>query len=185
MSNVQKPFQRLKEKGLRCRLEKCFFAQSSVEHLSFNLSKEGISKGRNVDAVINMPAPKNVSDLKSFLGQLQFYSKFLQNLSTVVEPLSLLTRKNIPWKWEAEEGAAFKRVNDLLCTDTVLTHFDQSLPVGVSCYASNVGIGAVRDTHSNTEKLQPNTERSLGYNLRPIKVSSFSSWKTFHSGNRS
>ena len=81
--------------------------------------------------------------ISSFLGQLQFYSKFLQNLSTDVEPLFRLTRKNIPWQWGAEEEAVFKQVKDLLWNDTLLTHFDQSLPIGISCDASNVGIGAV------------------------------------------
>ena len=46
-------------------------------------------------------------------------------------------------QWGAEIETAFKRVKDFLCTDTVLTHFDQSLPVGISCDVSNVGIGAV------------------------------------------
>ena len=87
-----------------------------------------------------MPTPKNVSDLKFFLGQLQFYSKFLQNISTVAKPLFRLTRKNISWQWGAEEETASI---ELLCADTVLTPFGQSLPVGTSCGASNVGIGAV------------------------------------------
>ena len=138
LSKVPKLFQRLKEKGIRCLLEQCVFAQPSVEYLGFNLSKEGISKGHKVDTVINMPAPKTGKDLKSFLGQLQFYSKFLENLSTVVGPLFRLTRKNISWQWEAD-----KKVKELLCTDTVLPHFDQLLSVGISCDASNVGIGAV------------------------------------------
>ena len=90
-----------------------------------------------------MPALKNVSDLKSSLGQLQLYSKFLQNLSTFVQPLVRLTKKNIPWQWGAEEETTFKNVKELLCTDTVLTHFDKSLPVRISCDASKVGIGAV------------------------------------------
>ena len=142
LTNARKLFQRLKEKSLRC-LEKCVFAQSPVEHLGFNLLKEGISKGHTVDAVINMPVFKNVSHLKPFLGQLQFYINFFKNLSTFIEPLFRLNRKNIPWQWGAEIETAFKRVKDFLCTDTVRTHFDQSLSVGISCDISNVGIGAV------------------------------------------
>ena len=77
--NVRKIVQRLKEEDLRCRIEKCVFAQSSVGYLSFNLSKKGISKSHKDNAVINMLAPKNVFDLKSFLGQLQFYNKFISS----------------------------------------------------------------------------------------------------------
>ena len=46
------------------------------------------------------------------------------------------------WKWK-EKKEAFQTVKDMLCTDMVLAHFDLSLPIGISCDASNVNIGAV------------------------------------------
>ena len=143
LSNVRNLFQRLHDKGLRCRLDKCVFAKPSIEYLGYILSKEGIAKGPKVDAVISMPAPENVSELKSFLGQIQFYSKFLEDLSTVLEPLNRLQRKNVSWHWGAEEQAAFQTVKTMLCTDNVLAHFDPSLPIGIACDASSVGVGAV------------------------------------------
>ena len=60
-----------------------------------------------------------------------------------MEPLYWLTKKNSQWIWGAEEQAAFDTVKSLLCDDTVLAHFDPSLPIGMACDASNVGIGAV------------------------------------------
>ena len=71
------------------------------------------------------------------------YSKFLPNLSTHLEPLYRLTKKNSRWIWGAEEQAAFDTVKSLLCEDTVLAHFDPFLSIGIACDASNVGIGAV------------------------------------------
>ena len=53
-----------------------------------------------------------------------------------------LTRNSIEWKWKEKEKA-FQTVKDMLCTDMVLAHFDPSLPIGISCDAFNVGIGAV------------------------------------------
>jgi transposase InsO family protein len=141
--NLRALLKRLSERGLRCNLKKCKFAQSSVEYLGHILSRDGLSKGSKVDAIINMPAPTEVSSLKSFLGSVQFYGKFLNNLSTLTEPLSRLTKKNVQWRWTADEQSAFQRLKDLLCTDTVLAHFDPNLPLGLSCDASNVGIGAV------------------------------------------
>ena len=52
--------QRLQDKGLRCNLAKCVFAQSFVEYLGHTLSLDGVSKGKKVDAVIRMPPPSNV-----------------------------------------------------------------------------------------------------------------------------
>ena len=143
LQNLRALLQRLQDKGLRCNLDKCVFAQPSVDYLGHTLSRDGISKGRKVDAVVKMPPPTDVSTLRSFLGSIQFYGKFIPNLSTLTEPLTRLTRKGSPWKWENEEQAAFQRLRDILCTDTVLAHFDPDLQIGISCDASEVGIGAV------------------------------------------
>ena len=64
-------------------------------------------------------------------------------MSTITEPLHRLTRKETPWEWTEIEQSAFETVKELLCEDTVLAHFDPSMTLGVSCDASNVGIGAV------------------------------------------
>ena len=143
IQNLRALLKRLEEKGLRCRLEKCLFAQPSVEYLGYILSQQGIAKGPKVDAVKMMPPPENVSSLRSFLGSVQFYGKFLPNLATITEPLHRLTKKDIPWSWGAEEQEAFQKLKDLLCTDTILVHFNPTLPIGISCDASEVGLGAV------------------------------------------
>lgn len=143
LQNLRALLQRLQDKGLRCNLKNCTFAQPSVEYLGHTLSRNGISKGRKVDAVVKMPPPTNVSTLRSFLGSVQFYSKFIHNFSTLTEPLTRLTRKDTPWRWGGEEQAAFQRLRDLLCTDAVLAHFDPAQQIGISCDASEVGIGAV------------------------------------------
>ena len=76
-------------------------------------------------------------------GSVQFYSKFIQNLSIVTEPLTRLTTNDKQWSWGAKEEATFQELKDLLCTDTVLAHFDPAQQISISCDASNVGIGAV------------------------------------------
>ena len=91
-----------------------------------------------------MPTPKNISTLKSFLASVQFYSKFLPPyFSEITEPLYKLIRKGQQWKWGEEEATSFKKIKRLLCTETVLAHYDPSLPLGLFCDASECGIGAV------------------------------------------
>ena len=143
VNNLRRLLQRLQDNGLRCRLHKCSFAQPYVEYLGHYLSKDGVAKGPKVDAVTSMPPPQDISSLRSFLGQVQFYGKFLPNLSTQLEPLYTLTKKDSPWSWGPSQETAFQEVKKLLSADTVLAHFDPSLEVGISCDASNVGIGAV------------------------------------------
>ena len=71
LHNLRALFSRLQEKGLRCRLEKCSFAQPSVEYLGFMISNQGIAKGHKVDAIVRMPPPADVTTLRSFLGSVQ------------------------------------------------------------------------------------------------------------------
>ena len=143
LQNLRALLQRLQERGLRCRLEKCSFAQPSIEYLGCTLSSHGIAKGPKVNAVRMMPPPTNSAGLRSFLGSVQFYSKFLPDLATVTEPLHNLTRKNVQWKWGTEEQSAFQKLKELLSMDMVLAHFDPTLPIGISCDASEVGLGVV------------------------------------------
>ena len=96
-----------------------------------------------MDAVIRMPPPSDVSTLRSFLGSVKFYGKFIPNLATLLEPLNRLLRKKTPWARNAQEKEAFQKLKDELGKDHVLAHFDPTLQVGISCDAFNVGIGVV------------------------------------------
>ena len=107
-------------------MKKCSFAQPSVEYLGHIMSRDDIAKGRKADAVAKMPPPTNVSTLRSFLGSVQFYGKFIPNLSTLTEPLTHLTRKDTAWKWDNEEQTAFQCLKDVLGADAVLAHFDRT-----------------------------------------------------------
>ena len=141
--NLKRLLQRLLKKGLRCRKEKCQFAQSEVEYLGHVLSGSGISKGTKMDNVINMPEPTDVSTLRSFLGSVQFYSKFLPpSFSTTAAPLYRLLRDKVAWKWTELEKSGFEELKHLLSSDFVLVHFDSSLPLGIAYDASSIGIGA-------------------------------------------
>ena len=148
------------------------------------LSSEGIHRGPNVNTLNEMPAPHDMSTLRSFLGSVQFCAKFLlPTFASVAEPLYRLTRKGHRWAWGSEEEAAFRRLKELLSAADVLAHFDPSLPLGVTCDASAVGIGASlfhlysdggerpianisKTLTAKSAQLQPDTKRSVGYHLR-------------------
>ena len=141
--NLERLLERLQSKGLRCRKEKCQFAQLEVEYLGHVLSKKGISMGGKVDAVRDMPIPADISALRSFLGSVQFYSKFLPpTFSTLASPLYHLLRSDVPWKWGKREQEAFDSLKQLLSSTNVLAYFDALVPLGIACNALNVGIGA-------------------------------------------
>ena len=109
------------------------FAQSFVEYLGNTLSRNGVSKGKKLDAVIRMPPCLDVSTLHSFLGSVQFYGKLIPNLTTLSENLNRLLRKETPWTWSAQEQEAFKTLKIELGKDHVLVHFDPALYRWVFC----------------------------------------------------
>ena len=143
LNNLRRLLKRLNNRGLRCRIQKCVFAQDSVTYLGHTISRDDIYKRPKADAVTKMPAPSNVSQLHSFLGSVQFYNKFLPNLSTISESLYHLTEKHTKWKWEEPQQEAFQKLKQMLTNNTVLAHLDPSCPVGISCDASESGVGAV------------------------------------------
>ena len=94
LENLKALFRHLNEKGLHSNLEKCIFIQPSVEYLGHTVSKDGVAKGSKVNAVFRIPLPKKMETPRSFMGSVQFYTKFLPlNLSMITEPLHKLTRK--------------------------------------------------------------------------------------------
>ena len=144
LQNLRRLLEMLRDKGLRCRLEKCTFAQPQpqVVYLGHVLSSEAIHRGPKVNALNEMPALHDVSTLRWFLDSVQFYAKFLPpTFALVAEPLYRLTRKGHRWAWGSEEEADFRQLKELLSTDDVLAHFDPSLLLGVACDTSAVRIG--------------------------------------------
>ena len=74
---------------------------------------------------------------------VQYYAKFLPNLSSRLEPLHQLLKKDDQWSWGQEQEQSFNDVKSMLLEDRVLTHFDPELEVIVACDSSSYGLGAV------------------------------------------
>ena len=144
LSNLKQVLQRLEQKGLRLKEKKCKFFVDSLEYLGHRIDKYGIhTVTEKVDAIVNAPAPSDVSQLRSFLGMMQYYSHFIENLSSVLAPLNKLLTKNIKWSWTPKNQSAFDQAKQLLVTAPVLVHYDPKLPLRVACDASPFGIGSV------------------------------------------
>ena len=72
-----------------------------------------------------------------------FYARFLPYHSSVLAPLNNLLRKGVPWKWIAVENKSFNEAKELLLKSRTLVHYDDSLPLYLSCDASSYDAGAV------------------------------------------
>ena len=89
-----KVLERVSKYGLKLQLNKCSFGQNKIEYLGFVLDKDGVhTSPEKVKAIVNCRAPNNVSELRAFLGLVNFYAKFIRNVSTKLNTLYTLLKK--------------------------------------------------------------------------------------------
>ena len=144
LKNLEAVLRRLQEAGVRLKRLKCRLMLSSLEYLGHRISAAGLQPTEEkIRAIKQAPAPTNVTQLKSFLGLISYYGKFLPNLSTTLSPLYRLLQKKVPWRWDTQEQESFDRAKQALMSDCLLVHFNPDLPLVVACDASPYGIGAV------------------------------------------
>ena len=144
LRNLGEVFKRLEDHGFRLKKSKCTFLAKSVEYLGHQIDQYGIrAVPSKIEAISNAPEPTNIQELRSFLGLLNYYGKFIPNLSTILHPLNQLLKDNQKWEWTNECSQAFKKAKDQLTSSEVLTHYDPKLPITLAADASAYGIGAV------------------------------------------
>ena len=161
---LEQVLDRLEEAGLRLNRGKCVFMTDSVAYLGHIVDAQGLHPDPDkVRAVVEAPQPRCVSELKSFLGLLAYYSKFLPDLATVLAPLYALLRRDTPWSWSKKREEAFQAAKKLLTSADVLVHFDPDLPLLLACDASSYGIGAVL-----SHRMQDGSERPIAFVSRSL-----------------
>ena len=135
---------RLREAGLKANREKCCFGLESVTYLGHKVSGKGVeTTDDKVTAITSAPEPRDVVSLRSWLGIVNYYGKFLQGLASKLAPLYTLLKAHQPWRWTEIEQRAFEEAKRLLKSPPVLAHFDPERPVILACDASPVGLGCV------------------------------------------
>ena len=116
----------------------------SVEYLGHSITKDGISAlPDKVEAIAKAPQPTNVQELRSFLGILRYYGKFIRNLATILHPLNQLLQTNRKWNWTQECSDAYQLAKDQIVSAQVLTHYNPALPICMAADASAYWIGSV------------------------------------------
>lgn len=144
IENLRKVFQRLREFKLQANREKCHFACSQVKYLGHYITPNGIEVDpEKTSAIQNMPEPKNVKQVQSFLQTCSWYRRFIPKFSEIARPLSNLTKKASPWRWEQEEQNAFNTLKELLVSPPILKQCDPAKPYVIRTDASNFALGAV------------------------------------------
>ena len=154
---------RLSNAGIHLKREKCSFFADQVECLGHLIEKGLHPTDTKVKEVQKAPAPSNVSELKSFLGLLNYYNKFLPNLSSVLSPLYCLLQADKIWTWDHEEEESFTAVKALLSSFKLLVHYDPNKSLMLSCDVSSYGVGTVL-----SHQMQDGSEKPIGFALKTM-----------------
>lgn len=141
---LKEVFQILSDNKFCIKRSKCSFAQSKVQYLGHIVSAEGVAtEPSKVDAVVNWPTPKNLKELRGFLGLTGYYRKFIPHYGIICRPLIALLKKGAPFIRTSIEADAFSVMKEKLTKAPVLAIPDFKKDFVLETDACDYGIGAV------------------------------------------
>lgn len=142
--NLEAVLQRFSDFSVRVNADKCRFFETEITYLGHIISNGTIKPNEEkLSALMNAPEPKNLNELQSFLGMLNYYSKFIPNLSMELHPFYQLLKKNVQFTWSKECIDAFSKCKKLITSNSVLAMYNPNREIVLSCDASPYGVGCV------------------------------------------
>lgn len=141
---LHKVLEVLKSRNVLLNMKKCLFKVTELDFLGHHLSGDGIKPAESkVEALKAFRTPKDVEELRSFLGLANYVGKFLPDLGTIASPLRLLTHNGVPFEWTDIHEKAFQTLKDMISDVKQLKFFDTKMRTRVVADASPVALGAV------------------------------------------
>ena len=143
-ARLRQVLNRAREFGLKLNSKKCQVRKDQVPYVGHLLTSDGLKPDpEKVRAVEAMQPPRNVKELRTFLGFIQYLGKFLPNLAAESAPLRQLLEKEVVWHWNKEQQQSFKTLKHMVTKSPVLGYYNPNKPVTLTVDASANGLGAV------------------------------------------
>ena len=154
---------RLRTAGLKLKPQKCAFFQKSVSFLGHVISEKGIATDPiKTEAVVQWPVPRNVKELRSFIGLSSYYRRFVKDFANIAAPLHELQKQGRPFRWTSEAQEAFETLKGALASPPILAMPNDTGQFVLDTDASDVAIGAVlSQVQDGVEKVIAFASRSL------------------------
>jgi hypothetical protein len=154
---VKKVLQRLREAGLQLDIGKCEFEVKTVRYLGFVIEAGvGVSmEPEKVKAIMEWEAPRSTRGVRAFVGFANYYRRFIDGFSTLVIPLTELTKKGTPFKWGTEAQRAFEKLKVMFVTAPILAQFDPERETLVEADSSGWSVGGVISQYDEKGELHP------------------------------
>ena len=130
---------------------KCDFFKSEIHYLGHLISADGISLLPDKLTIIkNMPAPKDVKEIKQFLGLTGHYRKFIPRFADISRPLTSLMKKEMKFVWTTECQKLFELLKSFLCGEPIMKYADTSKPYTLYTDASKYSwAGVLTQSHTS------------------------------------
>ena len=167
----------LTQYGVKLNLTKCRWFCEEVEFLGHVVNRQGLRKQKTyVESVVNFPQPKTKTQLREFLGLVNFQRKFIPNCSSVMQPLSQATGgkdKKTPVKWTPEMDVAFNNLKTAMSEEVTLAfpdYTDSAEPLSIYTDASGSDIGSCL-TQVQGGQLRMIAYASISFNSAELKYS--------------
>ena len=140
---------RLAGKNLTLNPGKCKFLQKSLNFFGQIFSERGTTPDpKRISALENTKKPTSAQEIRSFLGMVNYSSKYIKDYATISAPLRELTKKHVVFKWEQKHQDSFEMLKKALTSAPVMAYFDKNKESIVTVDASPVGISAILEQKS-------------------------------------
>ena len=155
-------FERCRQYGVSLNLDKCIFYVPSGVILGYIIYQAGkFPDPKKIEALVNMPPPKNVKAIQTFNGLAQFNRCFITDYAGIMEPITRLTRKGEAFDWTTECKNAYQYIKTRYQNAPILIGVDWKLEFHIHTDASNIAVGAMLAQNPTGETNQP-----IAYALR-------------------
>ena len=144
LEHLDKVLSRLNECGLKINATKSFFARTELEYLGYWITRDGVMPlNKKVEAINNLAPPTNRTEVRKFIGLVNYYRDMWKQRSEILAPLTKLTSTKNPWKWTDEQQNAFDTMKKIMARETILAYPNFEIPFEVHTDASAYQLGAV------------------------------------------
>lgn len=132
----------IQDYGFKLRIEKCEFGKTELLFCGHVINADGTRPNPEMIAKIQeLPRPTDVSGVRSFLGAVNYYGKYVRSMKDYRAPLDDLMKKDVRFEWQQKHEDAFLRLKEVMSSKLVLTHYDPSKKIVVASDCSSYGKG--------------------------------------------
>lgn len=163
--HLKKVLNALRKHNLKIEPGKCQFLKNEIQYLGHIISKEGIKPtNANIKVIQGLKPPKTIKEVRSFLGTVNFYGKFIPDIAGKRKPLNDLLKKNVKFVWSDDCQRAFEELKESLISEPLLVRPNYKDTFVLTTDASDYAVGTVL---SNEKTI----DRPIAYASRALKDS--------------